>query len=247
MELKDFFKHNPKAALGFSGGVDSAYLLFAACRYGAQVQPYYIKTCFQPQFEYEDALKLCAKLGVELKVIEHNILEDSVIASNPHNRCYCCKKTMFSLLKEQAAKDGFSLVLDGTNYSDDLSDRPGAVAIRELGVRSPLRECSLTKDEIRQLSEEAGLFTWNKPAYACLATRVPTGQIITSDILAKVEICEGELARMGFSDFRVRVMGDCARLQIKDSQFEMLILRKKEIVDVLTPYFESVLLDMEAR
>ena len=247
MELKVFFAQNPRAALGFSGGVDSAYLLYAACQYGAQVQPYYIKTCFQPQFEYEDALAVCTKLGVELRVVEHNILEDSVIASNPQNRCYYCKKTMFSMLTKRAAQDGFSLVLDGTNYSDDLSDRPGAAAIRELGVRSPLRECALTKDMIRQLSKEAGLFTWDKPAYACLATRVPTGQIITSDILAKVEICENRLTEMGYSDFRVRVMGDCARLQIKENQFEMFVLKRKEILDVLKPCFESVLLDMEAR
>ena len=168
MDLKEFFQQNPRAALGFSGGVDSAFLLAMAVKYKAQVQPYFIKTAFQPEFELHDARELTRRLGVELTVIEHDILSSRQVAENPENRCYYCKKTLFGLLKEKALKDGYTMLLDGTNASDDFSDRPGMQAIRELEVRSPLRECGLTKTEIRRLSKEEGLFTWNKPSYACL-------------------------------------------------------------------------------
>ena len=167
MDLKEFFQQNPRAALGFSGGVDSAFLLAMAVKYKAQIQPYFIKTAFQPEFELNDARKLTRQLGVKLIVIRHDILSNRQVAENPENRCYYCKKNIFGLLKENALKDGYTVLLDGTNASDDSSDRPGMQAIRELQVRSPLRECGLTKDEIRRLSREEGLFTWNKPSYAC--------------------------------------------------------------------------------
>ena len=115
------------------------------------------------------ARELTRRLGVELTVIEHDILSSRQVAENPENRCYYCKKTLFGLLKEKALKDGYTMLLDGTNASDDFRP-PGMQAIRELEVRSPLRECGLTKTEIRRLSKEEGLFTWNKPSYACLAT-----------------------------------------------------------------------------
>ena len=179
MELSDFFRENPRAALAFSGVTDSAYLLYEALQCGAEVRPYYVKTPFQPRFELDDALRLTKELGTELTVIEYDILNDGLVAANPADRCYHCKKKLFGLLlRERAANDGFSLIIDGTNASDDAGDRPGMRALGELCVRSPLRECGLTKAEIRARSKEAGLFTWNKPAYACLATRVPTGRPI---------------------------------------------------------------------
>lgn len=247
MELKDFFKQNPKAALGFSGGVDSSYLLYAAKKYGADVQPYYIKTPFQPQFEYADALKLCDVLTVELKTIEYNILSQSIISDNPKNRCYYCKKTLFSLLKQQAEKDGYKLIIDGTNASDIADERPGMMALEELCVRSPLRECGLTKEMIRYNSKQAGLFTCDKPAYACLATRIPTDTAITEALLKRVEYSEKALADMGFSDFRVRVYNNSARIQLKENQFVKAAENRCEIVECIKPYFETIFLDMEAR
>ena len=170
MELPDFFHEHPKAALGFSGGVDSSYLLWAARQCGADVRPYYIKTSFQPEFEFEDAKRLCREIGAKLTVLELNALADPAVAANPADRCYHCKRNLFGTLAARALADGYTLLLDGTNASDDAGERPGMRALRELSVRSPLRECGLTKAFIRARSREAGLFTWDKPAYACLAT-----------------------------------------------------------------------------
>lgn len=247
MNLQDFFKSHPKAALGFSGGVDSAFLLWAAVQAGADVRPYFIKTAFQPEFEFADAQRLTRQLGVELTVIELDILSRPEVAANPANRCYFCKTALFSALKDQAFKDGYRLLLDGTNASDEASDRPGMRALQELEVRSPLRECGLSKDEIRALSRKAGLFTWNKPAYACLATRMPTGETLTEEILQKIEKAEQELYRLGFSDLRVRVFHEAARIQLPKAQMALATQSWEQIHKALTPYFEIILLDLKGR
>ncbi len=247
MQLDQFFRQNPRAALGFSGGVDSAYLLYAARQCGADVQPYLIQTPFQPQFELEDARRLTDALGVPLRILKLDILSCPEVTANPPDRCYHCKKALFGRLREQALLDGYSLLLDGTNASDDAADRPGMRALRELSVRSPLRECGLTKPEIRRLSKEAGLFTWNKPAYACLATRIPAGQPITPDMLHRVEQAERALSAMGFSDFRVRVYHDAARIQLPAAQMAQAAAGAQEIVRLLKPYFSAVFLDLEGR
>lgn len=247
MNLNEFFKKNPKVAIGFSGGVDSAYLLYKAKECGADIQPYYIKTAFQPEFELYDALRLCEKIGVKLKVIEYDILSHKDIAKNPENRCYYCKKALFSTLKAQAQKDGYALIIDGTNASDDLSDRPGAKAISELSVRSPLRECGLTKDEIRKLSKEAGLFTWNKPSYSCLATRVKTNTVLNKTLLGKVEATELELMSLGFSDFRVRTDGDTAKLEIKKDQLDKAENMHNELLNVIKKNFKNEILEIKER
>ena len=187
MTLEQFFQENPRCALGFSGGVDSAYLLYAGVKAGADIKPYFIKTAFQPAFELADAQKLAERLGVEVTVLELDALADPRVAANPADRCYFCKQNLFRTLKDRAIADGYPVLLDGTNASDEAGDRPGMRALAELSVRSPLRECGLTKAEIRARSKEAGLFTWDKPAYACLATRVPAGEAITADLLARVE------------------------------------------------------------
>ena len=247
MTLRDFFAAHPKAALGFSGGVDSAYLLYAAVQCGAQVQPYYIRSVFQPEFEYRDAQRLTQQLGVRLAVIDLDVLSAPRVADNPSDRCYYCKRAMFGALQQQARQDGYALVLDGTNASDDASDRPGIRALRELEVRSPLRECGLTKLDIRALSREAGLFTWNKPAYACLATRIPTGQRMEPDLLCRVEGAENALFRLGFMDFRVRVFHGAARVQLCGEQLKQASARHAELCSALQPYFETVLLDLHPR
>ena len=247
MELGEFFRQNPRSALGFSGGVDSSYLLYAAVQAGARVQPYFIKTAFQPQFELDDAKKLCAQLGVRLRVLELDALKSPGVAANPADRCYFCKTALFGALARRALADGYSLLLDGTNASDDAGDRPGMRALRELSVRSPLRECGLTKARIRALSREAGLFTWDKPAYACLATRIPTGETITADKLARTEAAEAYLFSLGLTDFRVRLYGGAARIQVPEGQLAQVLAHRAEIVERLRRDYPAVLLDLEVR
>ena len=247
MTLEQFFQENPRCALGFSGGVDSAYLLYAGVKAGADIRPYFIKTAFQPAFELADARKLAEGLGVEVTVLELDALADPRVAANPADRCYFCKQNLFRTLKERAIADGYPVLLDGTNASDEAGDRPGMRALAELSVRSPLRECGLTKAEIRARSREAGLFTWDKPAYACLATRVPAGEAITAETLARVEGAEDALFRLGYTDFRVRVFHSAARLQLPRGQMERAVREAENIQAALKPYFTPILLDLEGR
>ena len=247
MTIQEFFARHPRAALAFSGGVDSAYLLYAGITYGRDITAYYVKTEFQPQFELEDAKRFAYALGAALKVLDLSVLGAPEVISNGPRRCYYCKRVIFSAITEQARRDGYSLLLDGTNASDDAGDRPGMQALKELSVRSPLRECGLTKEEIRQLSRSAGLFTWNKPAYACLATRIPTGTEITAEDLHITECAEAALSQLGFSDFRVRKIGDTAKIQLPAAQIKELLDRRAEIVGTLKQYYKSVTLDLEVR
>ena len=247
MTLLEFFKENPKAALGFSGGVDSSYLLYAGVQAGADIHPYYIKTAFQPQFELDDAERLCAQLGVPLTVLELDVLKNEAVTANPPDRCYHCKTALFGALSAQALADGYTLLLDGTNASDDAGDRPGMRALKELHVCSPLRECGLTKAEIRRLSREAGLFTWDKPAYACLATRIPSGDAITAEKLLATERAEAFLFSLGLTDFRVRNYRGAARLQFPEAQLNAVLAHRAEILQELKKDYPAVLLDLEVR
>lgn len=247
MTLLAFFKENPKAALGFSGGVDSSYLLYAGVQAGADIHPYYIKTAFQPQFELDDAERLCAQLGVPLTVLELDVLKNEAVTANPHDRCYHCKTALFGALSARALADGYTLLLDGTNASDDAGDRPGMRALKELHVCSPLRECGLTKAEIRRLSREAGLFTWDKPAYACLATRIPSGDAITAEKLLATERAEAFLFSLGLTDFRVRNYRGAARLQFPEAQLNAVLAHRAEILQELKKDYPAVLLDLEVR
>lgn len=247
MDLKEFFAGVPKAALGFSGGTDSAYLLYEAHRLGAQVQPYFVKTAFQPDFELRDARRLCEQLGIGLEVIEVDILAVEAVKMNPPDRCYHCKAALFGALQARAAADGYHVLMDGTNSSDDAGDRPGMRALRELAVRSPLRECGITKDEVRRRSRKAGLFTWDKPAYACLATRVPAGEGLDAGVLRRVEGAEEALHGLGFSDLRVRVFHGAGRLQLPVGQMGDALRRRDEVVKAVGEFFAPVLLDLRGR
>lgn len=247
MTLQDFFREHPRAALAFSGGVDSAYLLYAALSCGADVKAYYVKSPFQPQFELEDAKRLAAQLGAEMEILPLDVLKAPEVTANPADRCYHCKKHIFGAILSAAAADGYTLVLDGTNASDAEGERPGMRALRELQVASPLRLAGLNKAEIRRLSREAGLFTWDKPAYACLATRVPTGEEITAEKLAVTEGAEEYLFSLGFTDFRVRYFGGAARLQLPADQMPRLMERRREILEELKKHYTAVLLDLEER
>ncbi|HHT67156.1 MAG TPA: ATP-dependent sacrificial sulfur transferase LarE [Erysipelotrichaceae bacterium] len=247
MKLIDFFKEYPRVAIAFSGGVDSTYLLYVAKQCAIEVQAYYVKTAFQPQFELNDALRIANELGTQVKILHLDVVLDERISSNPNNRCYYCKRKLFEAIKKKAEVDGFTVVLDGTNASDDISDRPGTKALHELSVISPLRLCGLTKTEIRQLSRNAGLFTWNKLAYSCLATRISVGEQITEKKLRIIETVENYLFSLGLSNFRVRHMGDAAKIQVSASQIEKIIENRESIIAELKQYYSAVLLDLEVR
>ena len=248
MQLQQFLRNNPKIAIAFSGGVDSTYLLYAAKAAGCDVSAYFIKSQFQPRTEHNDAIRLAAHIGASLKVDALNILDYPEVTGNPADRCYFCKTRILQRLKELAYADGYTVICDGTNSDDDESDRPGMRAQRELGVISPLRQCGLTKADIRRLSEEAGLPTYDKPSYACLATRIPTGTVITESILEKIERSEEALMEMGFSDFRVRFVppGD-AKVQVQEKEWVAAAARRREILSALQPLFTGIVLDMNTR
>lgn len=247
MELEKYLRDRRELAVAFSGGTDSAYLFSAAGRWCERVRAYMVKTPFQPSFELEDAERLGRELGCGVELISFDVLSAPGVAENPPDRCYLCKRAIFTLIWERARADGFSAVADGTNASDDLTDRPGMRAIRELGVISPLLECGITKDEVRRQSREAGLFTWNKPSYSCLATRLAPGETITAEKLALVEKAESALMGMGFSDFRVRLSAGSARLEMTARQLDEAFLRREEITRALEGLFKNVSLDLKAR
>lgn len=247
MELNEFFAAHPKAAVAFSGGVDSAYLLYAAVQSGVEVHAYYVKSAFQPQFELDDALRFADEWNIPMRILHVDILSSATIAKNPSDRCYYCKRMIFDTIRQAAVEDGFSMLFDGTNASDDTEERPGMRAVRELSVLSPLRECGLTKAEIRRRSREAGLFTWDKPAYACLATRIPTGEAIAEKILRETEAAEDFLFSLGLTDFRVRRMGTAAKIQVPDGQIGKVAENRERIVSELKRYYSAVLLDLEGR
>lgn len=163
MTLEEFFRDHPEVAIAFSGGVDSAYLLYAATRYAKRVRAYTVHSQFQPRFELDDARHLAAELGAALSVLPLDVLAMPGAAENGPDRCYHCKQAVLTTIRDAALADGFTLLCDGTNASDAVADRPGMRALRELSVHSPLRECGLTKDTIRALSRDAGLFTWTSP------------------------------------------------------------------------------------
>ena len=247
MTLQDFFKKHSKIALGFSGGVDSSYLLYAAAKAGADVRPYFVKSVFQPDFELEDAKEVAAFCGKDITIIHVDVLQSEIVAENPPDRCYHCKQRIFGTILEQAARDGYHTIIDGTNASDQADDRPGMKALQEMEVLSPLRLCGLTKQDVRDLSREAGLMTWDKPAYACLATRIQTGERITEEGLARVEKAEDALRQMGFSDLRVRKRGELGLVQVPEAQLPDAQNREGEIRNALQPYFQKVEIDEKGR
>ena len=247
MEIQAFFERYPKVAVAFSGGVDSAFLLYLAKKHGAKARAYYVDTAFQPAFEKEDAQRFAEEIGASFRVIPVDILSCSEVLQNGADRCYHCKKRLFSALIRAAEEDGFSVLLDGTNASDDAADRPGMRALKELSVLSPLRICGYTKDRIRDQSRKAGLFTWDKPAYACLATRIRTGEAITGEKLQSTEKAEAFLFSLGFRDLRVRLVGRDARIQVPVGEMQRILEHREEILSHLKKDYSGVFLDMEGR
>ncbi len=201
--------------VAFSGGVDSTFLLHAARE--ALEDGVLAVTATSPTYpasEREEAGRIASGWGIRHRFVESNELAIPGFSSNPPDRCYHCKRELFGLLLEIARREGFAAVLDGSN-ADDLNDfRPGRRAARELGIRSPLLECGFSKEEIRELSRHFGLPTADKGSFACLSSRFPYGTPITEESLRRVEACEEILRRFAFRQFRVRVHGEVARIEV---------------------------------
>ena len=247
MTAEAYFMKYPEVAIAFSGGVDSAYLLYLASKYAGKVQAYYVKTEFQPMFELEDAQKIDEFCKIPMKILSLSQLDCEEITENSSLRCYYCKKRILSTILREAQGDGFSLLADGTNADDQEDDRPGFRALRELKILSPLRELGYGKDYIRLSSKEAGLFTHNKPAYACLATRIATGERITEDKLRITEKAEMYLSSLGFRDFRIRMKNGKARLELKKEQFELYRSHEDAILKKLKSLYPQVSPHLEVR
>ena len=247
MTLEKFFEENKKVAIALSGGIDSIFLMHMAKKSGADVRAYFAKSEFQPDFELRDAKIAAEKAGVSLRIAELSALENFEIAKNGKDRCYFCKKQMMNAIKKAAEEDGFFLVCDGTNASDDIDDRAGWRAICELSVRSPLRECGITKAEIRTRAREEGISVWDKLSYACLATRIKCDEEITKEKLLKVSESEEFLSKLGFVDFRVRISGNCAKLELRRADAEKFSRERENILQELGRYFDEIEEDWEAR
>jgi uncharacterized protein len=222
--LQSILREMKSALVAFSGGVDSTLLLKVACdELGGQVSAITIDAPFHSRYEVQEARRLAETMGVEHLVLDAHGLKIEGLAYNPPDRCYLCKKAVFSLCAEKALEAGRAFLLDGSN-ADDLSDyRPGRRALEELAVRSPLLEADLDKKEIRALSRRLGLDTWDKPALACLLTRFPHGEEITTGRLEMVEQCEEYLREQGFGLFRVRAHADSARIETTGADLAIML------------------------
>lgn len=214
-KLKDILKEIGSAAIAYSGGVDSTFLLKVAYdELGDNIIAVTAKSSTYPEREYKEAQKYIAQFGAKHITIVSEELEIEGFAKNPVNRCYFCKTELFGKVRQEADKYGLKHVLDGSNF-DDIGDyRPGMKAAKEQGVRSPLKEAELTKNDIRELSKMLDIPTWNKPSFACLSSRFPYGNEITVQKLSMVDKAEQFLMDMGFNQLRVRHHGDIARIEV---------------------------------
>jgi len=216
-------KEYKKVAVAFSGGVDSVFLAKVAYdTLGKNAMAITVIANMHPKREINEAKKLAKQIGIEHILIDLSDLMIEGFEDNPLDRCYICKKEVFTRIKAAAELHAIDILVDGSNADDTGDYRPGMRAIEELGVHSPLLESDLTKKEIRQLSKELGLETFNKPSFSCLATRFPYGEKITDEGLALVEKSEDYLKQLGFIQFRVRVHGDIARIEFARDEREKL-------------------------
>lgn len=209
--------------IGYSGGVDSTLLAKAATDVlGERAVCVTIESCLNPGFEVDEALSLAETLGLNLVRLKVDVFDLEHVSDNDAERCYHCKKALFSKMVEIAKERGIPYVVDGSNADDERDYRPGSRATAELGVRSPLKELGFTKDQVRAMSREIGLPTWDKPSYACLASRVPYGTPLTAALLQQIEEAESVLRDLGFHQFRVRHHGDLARIELMPTEMEKL-------------------------
>ncbi len=221
--LEEILKGLGSVAVAFSAGVDSAFLLKTAHDLlGENAVAVTVRSCVFPARETAEAAAFCKAEGIRHVILNADVFAVEGFAGNPPDRCYICKKNLLTKIAYAAREMGIRCVAEGSNADDANDYRPGMRAVTELGVKSPLKEAGLTKNEIRLLSRELGLPTWDKPPYACLATRFVYGETITEEKLAAVEKAEQKLLDLGIRQARVRVHGDTARIEIEPQHFTKL-------------------------
>ncbi|APH20669.1 ATP-dependent sacrificial sulfur transferase LarE [Clostridium botulinum] len=245
--LINYLKDLKSVAVAFSGGVDSTLLLKAAKEaLGDNAISITIVSPYIPKWEIREARELVDKIGIKSYFVEVPMLEE--IRSNPEDRCYICKKSVFNKIKDLAREKGIKYIVDGTNADDTKDYRPGMRALKELDVKSPLLDNSINKEEIRLLSKELQLDTWDKPAYACLLSRIPYNQKIKEKDLDRIEKAEVYMMKLGFRAVRVRSHGNLARIEVP--QKERVKLFNEDILDKISKElkelgFKYVTVDIE--
>lgn len=238
-DLKNFLKKMNSVLVAYSGGVDSTFLLKVSTdTLGDKVLAVIAKSSTYPEEEIKGAKELCEKFGVKYQSIQTDEFADENFVSNPKERCYYCKSELFSKLLQIAKGNNIPYVLDGSNHDDKSDFRPGNRAKSELGVRSPLMELAFTKQDIREFSKEMGLPTWDKPSYACLASRIPYGTRITQDILKRIGEGEKFLRALGFKQLRVRHHGDIVRIEVDKESIGRIV--QNGLMDKISRKFEEL-------
>ncbi|MGE4588290.1 MAG: ATP-dependent sacrificial sulfur transferase LarE [Acidaminococcaceae bacterium] len=223
-DLKRYLQGFDSLAVAFSGGVDSTFLLAAAKEVlGEKVTAITLLSGFVPESEVKEATLFAAALGVKHEFIRVDELDIPGVAENPPDRCYFCKKALFKKIKSLAEKAEIQQVVDGSNLDDEGDYRPGMHALAELGIKSPLRIAQLTKGEIRALSRMLNLPSWDKPSFACLASRIPYGEPITKEKLIMIETAEMFLMKQGFKQMRVRCHDKLARIEVPEADIPLFL------------------------
>ncbi len=247
--LKNYIASLKNVAVAFSGGVDSTLLLkIAHDVLGSNAIAVTVSSSFIAKRELHESESFCSENNITHEIISINESDIPHFTENPPNRCYLCKREIFSRILHSASKHNIPHVLEGSNLDDLLDYRPGLAALQELRIKSPLREAGLTKSEIRELSRELGLPTWEKPSYACLASRFMYGETITPEKLGMVERAEELLQSLGFRQMRVRLHGKMARIEIMPDDFSRILQDKirTHIYDSLMALgFSYVTLDLK--
>ncbi len=242
-----WFEDKDGAVIAFSGGVDSSVVAKAAKEVlgGRAIAVTSFSPTF-PKWEAELAKKVAMEIGIRLEIVNENELENPMFVRNPPNRCYYCRKGLIEEIKKVADENGISLIVDGANYDDIKEHRPGLKAMREAGVRSPLIELKLGKEEVREIAREFGLSVMDKPSMACLASRIPYGESITGFKLKRVEMAEDFLRSMGIKQLRVRSHKNTARIEVSNGDVLRVLENREKILNRLTQLgFAYVTLDLE--